>query len=364
MSDDLLERGAGTPRFSVVAWHAIESRLATVADGNRAESLAVEGLPGSGMSECRAALVDEAVRLGLATVTLQLRPDASIADTLGVPVREFLAAQYARRPGLPVLVDALGTAVEFVDTWGPVIWPATGDLPRWLIESLATDARALSRVLLAALETTRVPTVIHIIDPHECGMLGRSALVGFSERRGTSASVAVVTTIPGVDLGGPMERVSLDGLERAELEGYLGALTPDMARDVEMTCGRSRWLVEQLALWLASVRSQPLAKMAPSELDVHLRSFWGWLCESTFVPLSKQLDVTDRRILVKLDANEHPPVEIAQLIRSIGDTDRFNSNASVLRERVESLVERRFLGSTDGRVYALHPGLSTFLNRI
>jgi hypothetical protein len=364
MSDDLLERDAGTPRFSAAAWHAVESRLATVAEGGRAESVSVEGLPGSGMSEFRAALVDEAVRLGVATVTLQLRRDASIADTVGVPVREFLAAQYGRRPGLPVLVEALGTAVEFVDTWGPVIWPTTGDLPRWLMESLATDARAVSRVLLSALETTRVPTAIHIVDPHECGTLGRSALVGFSERRGTSASVAVVTTIPGVDLGGSMERVSLDRLERAELEGYLGTLTTETAGDVEMVCGGNRWLVEQLALWLESVRSQPLGKMAPAELDVHLRSFWGWLCESTFVPLSKQLDVADRRILVKLDASEDPPVDVAQLIRSIGDTDRFNSNASVLRERIESLVERRFLGSADGRVYAIHPGLSTYLNRI
>jgi hypothetical protein len=364
MSEEVLQRCAGTRRFSMAAWDVVESRLETAADGNRADSLSVEGLPGCGMSEFRAALVDEAVRVGVATVTVQLRPDASIADTLGAPVREILAAQYARRPGLPALVEALSTAVDFVETWKPVVWPSAGDLPGWLMESLATDARALSRSLFAAIETTRVPTMIHIIDPHESGSLGRSALMGFSERRGTSASFAVVTTVPGVDLGGPMERVSLDGIEPADLEGYLGVLRPETAHVVASTCGQSRWLVDQLAHWLATVGSQPIGKMESAELDVHLRSFWGWLCESTFVPLARQLDLTDRRILMKLADSEHPPIEIAQLIRAIGDTDRFNSNASLLRERIESLVERRFLGSADGRVYALHPGLSTYLNRI
>jgi hypothetical protein len=364
MSDHLLHTALGEVLYASAAWHAVEPNFSIVLDGNRAGSIAIVGSAGSWRREFVELVQREAHRRNVLSLTLRLQPGESVGESMGQPIRTFLAAQYARRPGLPTLVSALAEADEFVEMWTPVVWPLSGDLPKRLIEELVADSRELSRQFVASIETTRVPVMVVLDDVHQCGARGRAALRSFSERRGTSASFVIAATLPETDLGSSFTELSMDALGIDDVGAHLGPLAPEVAQLVLTVCDGRRWILHQLELDQRVVDGPKLGALTTPEAKVELRDFWSRLCRANFLPLAEQLDPTDRRILTALAKAGDAPLDLAQVVRTVGDTDRFNSGSSFLHDHITSLVERGFLGrDADDRLYPVKPGLSTFLRR-
>jgi hypothetical protein len=346
------------------AWNAAEFQLSAIVGGSRGTAMALSGSAGDGTDCFVESLFLEAADRGIAALRVGLVSGQPIAEALGQPVRDFFSMLHERRPGLPVLATACAFADEFVDMWSPVIWPTRKRLPIRLQDDLLGDTRELARALVEVLEATNTSLVIGLSDHGSASLDAQAVLGSFAERRGTSASLVVMPMLPGTEVS-PSFTVHSIGVATAEdVAACLGDVAKGVADRVVAICDGQRFLLHRFADRRAELRSRPLPELSIAEAEDELGEFWNYLCRSMFEPLAQGLDRTDRRILFAIASSGDGELTAEQLIRTIGDTNRFDQTSSLLPERIVGLVTRGFLAEDDrGGLHGLKPGLATYLRR-
>jgi hypothetical protein len=346
------------------AWNAAELQLSAIVGGSRGTAIALSGSASDGTDCFVESLFLEAADRGIAVLRVGLVSGQPISDALGQPVRDFFSMLHERRPGLPVLATACSFADEFVDMWSPVIWPTRKRLPSRLQDDLLGDTRELARALVEVLEATNTSLVIGLSDHGSTSRDAHDVLAAFAERRGTSASLVVMPMLPGTEVS-PSFTVHSIGVATAEdVAACLGDVAKGVADRVVAICDGQRFLLHRFADRRAELRSRPLPELSIAEAEDELGEFWNYLCRSMFEPLAQGLDRTDRRILFAIASSGDGELTAEQLIRTIGDTNRFDQTSSLLPERIVGLVTRGFLAEDDrGGLHGLKPGLATYLRR-
>ncbi len=351
------------PFFASEVWRIVEPELAVLGSGRRGRSIGIVGSVGSGAGGAVQSVLTTARARGLPSVRLGLQAGVAVASYLAEPVRHLLVGFQHQRPGLGLLTEAVETAATYSQTWAPVIWPADGRLPARLAGDLMADTWEMSRHLVTALEMTREPLVIHLAGFHRSGQLGREVLRCFEENRGTSASLVLASGLSGAVLGDSFVAVDMDALTSADVAAFVGPTDDTAASAVLRVCAGSRWMLASLNEDLIANGKQ-LGWMSPGEVTGELDRFWLHLCDTRFQPIARNLDTTDRRILVAIAHHRDPAPDTPTLIRAVGDTNRFTSDSSFLVDRITALIDQSLLVvDPDGGLHAAVPGLSIFLQR-
>jgi hypothetical protein len=346
------------------AWNMVESQLVAVIGGFRGAAIALAGSAGDGTECFVESLFLEAAGRGVPSLRIGLVPGQPIAGALGEPVREFFSALHEKRPGLPVLATACGFADEFVEMWMPVVWPTRKPLPARLHSDLLGDTRELARALVAVLEATSTSIVIGLSDWGATTPDSQDILGAFAERRGTSASLVVIPVLPGTDLGSSFTVQTIGPVTARDVSACLGDVTLEVASRVVAICDRQRFLLHEFAGRRDELKSRPLAELSTVEAEDELAEFWSYVCRLRFEPLVQRLDGSDRRILLAIASSGDGSLSAEQLIRSIGDTNRFDQSSSILPDRIVGLVNDGFLAEdARGGLHGMKPGLATYLRR-
>ena len=352
------------PYVGSSAWRAIDTQFETLSAGRRASALAVVGGAGATHEHFIKALVRESRSRGFGWIGLGLVGGHPIAAYLGRPVHNLLTALQAKRPGLPMLGAALAESSKFVEMWSLVVWPRTGVLPSRLSTELERDVRDLTQALIAALDATRAQAVVHLSNFSEVSMMGRDLLTTFNERRGTSASMVIASLLPGTPVSGGFTEVPLASMELADARVSLGDLSDEVADRVLKACDGQRWILREFVQRRSELASPPFSTLAPEEAELELIEFWAYLSRTAFQPLASELEPPERRILLAIAGHGDGTLDQDQLIRAVGDTNRFDSSSSFLADHLASLLKREFVQiDGDGRLHARKPGLATYLRR-
>jgi hypothetical protein len=350
--------------MSSPAWHAIEAEFDLLTAGRRAGAIAIVGGAESTSSQFTATLAGQAASRGIGWLDIGLVGGLPIATQLGRPVHDLILALQSKRPGLPIFGEALAESAAFVEMWKLVMWPRTGDMPSRLGAELERDIRNLSQSLVAVLDATRAQLLIHLDGMSDLSTYGRELLATFTARRGTSSSMLVTTLYPGTPIPAGFTAVSLNALDAADVRVALGDVSGAIVERVLTLCDGHRWFLHELVRRRSELASPPFATLTQREAELELIEFWTYLTRTNFQPMAHTIDSTERRILLAIASHGDGSLDQEQLIRAVGDTDRFDPSSSFLSDHLAALVERQILCiDGDGRLHAAKPGLATYLRR-
>jgi hypothetical protein len=346
------------------AWKLAESQVTAIVGGFRGAAIALAGTAGDGTEGFVESLFVEASARGALSLRIGVAQGEPIGVALGAPVRDFFTRLHEKRPGLPVLATACAFADEFVDMWSPVQWPAGKRLPGRLLNDLLGDSRELARAVVSVLEATNTAIVIGLSETRVSTSDSREVLSTFAERRGTSASLVIMPVLPGVVVTSAFSMQELGPPRAIDVASCLGDVSKEVASRVLAICDGQRFLLHEFAARRAELRSRALGDLSTAEAEDELAEFWTYLCRSLFEPMVQRLDQSDRRVLLAIASSGDGARTSEQLVRLIGDTNRFDQSSSVLPERIAGLIADGFLAEDDGGgLHGGKPGLATYLRR-